>query len=199
MGLSQHDVANITAAWQANLAAVESKILEMKGFTWALYTTQVAPMGGGQFNQTCSQWYRNACSNRSVFWTDAIYFALGVRTTPATSPPQPWTLTNFEGDLTSFLLSRGPYAWLGYQWLGCGCGWGLNNGGAHIDCFAYPRPAELDMDYGLPQDQVCREVQPGVFHREYSKASVEFNCNTNTPKIEWKSRTSTRQRCLWGC
>jgi hypothetical protein len=32
-------------------------------------------------------------------------------------------LTNFELDLGVFLASRGPYAWLGWGWVGCGCGW----------------------------------------------------------------------------
>ena len=32
-------------------------------------------------------------------------------------------LTNFDMDLGIFLASRGPYSWLGYGWLGCGCGW----------------------------------------------------------------------------
>jgi hypothetical protein len=32
-------------------------------------------------------------------------------------------LTNFEMDLAVFLATRGPYSWLGYDWMGCGCGW----------------------------------------------------------------------------
>ena len=63
--------------------------------------------------------------NRSAFWTDAIYFGLDVHATPDATPKLPWTLPNFDADLASFLLARGPFSWLGYQWMGCGCGWGL--------------------------------------------------------------------------
>ena len=33
------------------------------------------------------------------------------------------TLTQFGMDLGVFLATRGPYSWLGYGWMGCGCGW----------------------------------------------------------------------------
>ena len=33
------------------------------------------------------------------------------------------TLTQFDMDLGVFLATRGPYSWLGYGWMGCGCGW----------------------------------------------------------------------------
>ena len=41
-------------------------------------------------------------------------------------------------DIATFLLVRGPYAWIGYGWLGC--------------ISDYERPEALDYDYGLPVD-----------------------------------------------
>ena len=35
------------------------------------------------------------------------------------------TLPEFEADLANFLLTRGPYAWLGHGWLGCSHEWVL--------------------------------------------------------------------------
>ena len=75
--------------------------------------------------------------------------------------------------LASFLLIRGPYAWLGWAWLGCGN-------------FPY-RPPEMDVDYGTPLG-TCYPVenQTGVFGREYTKSSVRVDCRnweaTITPK-----------------
>ena len=77
--------------------------------------------------------------------------------------------------LASFLLIRGPYAWLGWAWLGCGN-------------FPY-RPPELDVDYGTPLE-TCHAAagSPGVFVREYTKASIRVDCNhweaTITPKSQ---------------
>ena len=73
--------------------------------------------------------------------------------------------------LASFLLMRGPYAWIGYAWVGCSK--------------AYVRPKALDTDYGVPVGE-CEETSSGVFEREWSKATVKMDCNswegTITPK-----------------
>jgi len=39
-----------------------------------------------------------------------------------------------------------------------------------------PRPSELDVDYGSPTSD-CVEQSSGVFRREYSRASVQLDCN----------------------
>jgi len=82
------------------------------------------------------------------------------------------SLPAFDQDLATFLLARGPYAWLGYGWLGCG------NAAGGCSSGMYQRPTELDLDYGEPTEQ-CREtgVGTGVFQREWTKASVEMDCN----------------------
>ena len=71
-----------------------------------------------------------------------------------------------------FLLVRGPYAWLGYGWVGTDAD--------------YYRPPALDIDYGEPVDALCREAAPGVFQREWSRASVAMDCATWTPSIVMK-------------
>ena len=46
----------------------------------------------------------------------------------------------------------------------------------------------LDADYGVPVDEVCKETAPnsGVFAREWSKATVQMDCNTWTPKATFR-------------
>lgn len=80
-------------------------------------------------------------------------------------------------DLTSFLLIRGDYAWLGHGWRGCSQPTAAAGGG-------WPFPPELHDDFGLPHG-LCAETaaDSGVFKREYSKAIVQMDCNTVTPSI----------------
>ena len=74
------------------------------------------------------------------------------------------TLPNFAQDLATFLLLRGPYAYLGFGWSGCNVKFGF--------------PNALKADYGVPTG-LCAETAPGsgVFTRAWSKASVQMDCN----------------------
>jgi hypothetical protein len=64
---------------------------------------------------------------------------------------------------------RGPHAWLGHAWLGCNK--------------YYEFPEALNLDYGEPKE-ICHETaQAGVFERQWTKAHVQMDCNTWTPKI----------------
>ena len=84
-------------------------------------------------------------------------------------------------DLANFLLIRGDYAWLGHGWQGCAQPLADQGGG-------YPFPHELNADFGTPEG-LCAETGgagSGVFKREFSKATVEMNCNTGMPSIVMK-------------
>lgn len=52
----------------------------------------------------------------------------------------------------------------------------------------YLRPPEMDVDYGVPQDEYCKETAAGsgVFTREWTKASVQIDCKSWTPTITMK-------------
>ena len=51
----------------------------------------------------------------------------------------------------------------------------------------YDRPNEFDVDYGTPNG-LCAELagKPGVFSREWSKATVQHDCNTGKSSIVMK-------------
>jgi len=121
-------------------------------------STPLKPQTVTQARQQCAAWLRVACSSGSVI--PRIPFLLSFTRNdnhsqfPLPSPTQ---------DIATFLLVRGPYAWLGYGWLGC------------ID--TYERPPELGLDVGEPTGQ-CEEASPGVFTRKWSKATVAMDCNT---------------------
>ena len=79
---------------------------------------------------------------------------------------------DFMPNLASFLLVRGPYAWFGNAWQGCNK--------------VPERRAELDADYGAPLGPCEAAQEPGVFTREWSKATITMDCNTWTPTIAMK-------------
>ena len=69
-----------------------------------------------------------------------------------------------------FLSRAGPYAWLGFGWEGC---------------FSEPRPRpELwDLDYGMPQGTCAELGSTGVFQRNYSRATVTWDCPNGRGEI----------------
>ena len=83
-----------------------------------------------------------------------------------------------------FLLTRGPYAYLGYSWCGC-------TDGAQTR----PRAREWDeSDVGEPVGgAACAEVgDSGVFKREWTHATVFWNCSTGHGQIDRKSTRYAR-------
>ena len=86
-----------------------------------------------------------------------------------------------------FLASRGNYSWLGYGWMGCGCGWSHNDAKPQPEpCDFYARPPALDLDYGVPLG-LCAETGQGsgVFTREWTKSTVSVDCNTGSADIKF--------------
>ena len=120
---------------------------------------------------TCAADLRGLCTPFAAPQTAAAFAAFSPQgCTYAAHPPQ------FEADLANFLLFRGPYAWLGYSWIGC----------AEMN-FTAGLPPSLSLDYGEPQG-LCAETAPGsgVFVREWSQATVQMDCNSWTPTITMK-------------
>ena len=129
----------------------------------------------------CAAFLRSSCTSDSFVQRNAVQYALSHR---FNTNQTDLNLTNVDMDLAIFLASRGNFSWLGYGWLGCGCGW--SNGGA-MACDIYRRPAALDLDYGAPM-QLCHETAPnsGIFKREWSKSTITVDCNAYTSNIEFK-------------
>jgi hypothetical protein len=82
----------------------------------------------------------------------------------------------FTDYTAEFLLTRGPYAMLGYSWCGC------TNGEQ-----SRPRAAEWDEEFGEPAAP-CKETgaDTGVFEREWSGATVQWDCATGHGTITRK-------------
>ena len=77
--------------------------------------------------------------------------------------------------LAAFLIVRPPHGYIGSGWLGC-------------DAAGQPPvhtwEALFDLDVGEPRD-LCHELSPGIFRRSWSKGSVQLDCNTFHPTLNF--------------
>eukprot|EP01052_Picozoa_sp_SAG31_P002371 SAG31_NODE_83_length_27039_cov_14.035746_27_plen_182_part_00 len=171
MGLSKADVEDLAVAWQKTMKAALAKIQSMKGYSWQMMQFPGGPQGpdpGDPTKPKLAAFFRTECTANSTSATAPIM----MRFSSPKGKPGP-TLDSFEQDLAAFLLIRSDYAWLGYSWGGCDR--------------QYSRPAMLDKDFGVPTDTFCRETKRGVFAREWTKATVVLDTNTNKATIAMKS------------
>jgi hypothetical protein len=180
MGLTQDDLDQLTASYNLNMAALKARTLAEGKFSWQMLWSgpvdQPDNYGGTcpkplVQEETCAINLRSLCREESPQYEDrALMYSFGPGGCSGADPSQ---LPELDQDLANFLLVRGPYAWLGHGWLGCS--------------LEYAYPEELEVDYGEPLG-LCTEskVRPGVFTREWTKATVQMDCNTWTPTIDLK-------------
>lgn len=176
-GLSKNEIGEMNAAWRRNMDAVQEAIVDKDGFDWQNFHSIRTPTQG-----KCASFLRQQCQPGSEVQTAAMQYGISYK---YNSDFSGGNLTNFKMDLGIFLASRGNYSWLGYGWMGCGCGWEHNG---KMPCDIYQRPAELDLDYGEPTG-MCAETSPqsGVFTREWSKSTVTVDCNAYTSTVKFNT------------
>ena len=75
-------------------------------------------------------------------------------------------------------LTGAPHA--GTAWVGC-----VGEGASRKSNETYVRPPAFDVDYGTPLG-VCKQSTPGVFTREWTKATVEHSCTTGQSSLKMK-------------
>lgn len=181
-GLTKQDLIDGTAAYWDNMAALQNYTLEKGKFSWQMLWTGGDPEGRGGTcpgplvtSDKCASELRSLCSASSPQHKDrTMMYSFGpghchnCRDQLPVDPPQ------LQEDLANFLLVRGPYAYLGHGWLGC----------SHTYIF----PPELNLDYGEPTE-LCKETAPGseIFVRDWTKATVQMDCNTFTPTLTMKA------------
>lgn len=174
VGYTKEDLAAMQKAWASNMEAVQTAIVAHKGFDWQNFHSIRTPQQG-----QCAGWIRSQCKSDSEVQTNAMQYGIGYQYNHDFSNG---TLTQFDMDLGVFLATRGPYSWLGYGWMGCGCGW---EHGGKMPCDIYQRPQALDLDYGVPAG-LCKETAAGVFEREWSTSTVTVDCNSYTSEVHFK-------------
>jgi hypothetical protein len=173
MGFSKQDVTNMINAYNENMNIVYNTFLQRGKFSWnQFYTDGVDCPQPFVRNTTCASALRTLCTATSPMQTRATM--AGFSPGSCNSQMNPANLTQVNEDIANFLLYRGPYAYIGNGWLGCSRD--------------YEYPAILNTDFGEPIDALCHETAPNsqIFVREYTKATIQMDCNTYTPTFTMK-------------
>lgn len=178
MGITPPIQAQLASDYTRIMATVYDEVLQRGMFSWQqMWNGQGSPEEKNgccigplvSKGPSCAASLRNLCKADSPAQTRAMAYAFS----PGRCQGEPANLTSPLQDIAAFLLSRGEYAWLGHGWLGCSR--------------TYQVPDQLNWDYGEPTE-LCQETAPnsGVFTRDWTKATVQLDCNTWTPTITLK-------------
>jgi hypothetical protein len=158
------------AAYQESMQQLIKTVIPMGGFFW-----QLMDGGGAQLNTglnttmdtaACTSYLTSTCvANNSMTKRFYLYDIPNGGFGASTQ-----CFTDYTAE---FLLTRGPYALLGFSWFGCTDGDKQN-----------PRAAEWDQDFGEPVDAFCHETSTaGVFTRAWTGATVTWDCNAGHGQI----------------
>jgi hypothetical protein len=178
MGLTPDQQLAISKSYTANMEVIYAEILQRGMFSWQqMWNGQGSPDEKNgcctsplvRKGASCAPQLRSLCTATSPAQTRLMKYAF----TPGGCGGDPGNLTDPLQDIANFLLVRGPYAYLGHGWLGCSR--------------EYEVPPQIHYDYGTPNG-LCTETAPnrGVFTRDWTKATIQMDCNTWTPTITMK-------------
>lgn len=179
MGLSDADIRDLTLAWNETMTVVERALLRHGAYVWSLMA--------GQHNanaqpfllekDTCAAALREGCRIDSTWQQSTRLFGFTIVNNTQ--------LAQLDQDLAFFLLVRGPFAYAG--WGVWGMTWPFNaepaHGGLPPMPDGVPLPAKLQYDYGVPLE-ICHQVEPQVFERQWSRARVRLDCSTFEATID---------------
>ena len=175
-GLTDADLDQGHASWQKNMDELAKVTLAKGKFAWQLFWTGGEANGTGScapttpvMQDTCADDLKALCLAGSPPQVRTMMY--GFLKSPKSESKRVVNPPDLKEDLANFLLTRGKYAYLGHGWLGCS--------------LEYVFPPELNLDYGEPTE-LCHETKPGVFQREWTKATIEMDCNSYTPTITMK-------------
>lgn len=134
MGLTPGDVQAIHGNWSATMAAVMEKVDRGQGFVFQQLASRDASLDLKDPRPGCAAYMRKACMANSTVQQLPLLFEF-TRKAFHDPFPLPFPLE----DVAMFLLVRGPYAWIGYSWMGCNTG----------EVADFLRPKEVNVDYGM--------------------------------------------------
>lgn len=185
LGLTASQGALVSEHYWGYMNTVYSELIKRGKFAWQLlwtgqkdcaYKNSYGCLGttGTQIlvdKQHCASQLRTMCTAGSQAQRRAMLFPFAGKHERGGGVV---LLPEFEQDLTNFLLSRGPHAYLGHSWIGC------NNW--------YTFPEALNADYGEPTG-LCKETAPNseIFERDWTKASVKMDCKSYTGTVIMKN------------
>ena len=177
-GSNATDMVTQVDAYKTTMTALVKKVVPMGGYWWQLMDGSGNKLAAKKSKPAmCKKTLADICKPTPDAWNKMQLYNI---------PKGGKGLV--EKDLkqytAEFLLTRGPYAMLGYSWYGC-TGSAMAGGGASPDP---PRATEWDVDFGEPT-AACKETTSGsgIFSREWGKATVQWDCNKGEGDITMKA------------
>jgi hypothetical protein len=166
-GFSNETMADLVDAYKTSMQQLEVEVVKKGGFTWQMMrgngpgvrntTSRNAKHPGVNVTyEQCVKTLREYCVPKPAAWDYVAKYEI-----------QPDVAVSEGESLTAeFLLTRGPFAFIGYGWVGCTKG-----------AVQRPFPMEWGRDYGMPRAP-CKESgkDTGVFQRSWTKADVQWDC-----------------------
>ena len=192
MGLSAQDMLDLQYGWADMMNRTQARVLELGGFDWRMFRPGAGTCDGPPFKRnsgSCTSYFRENCQSNSSLQHSAMMYGLGQGCNLALD--KAGDVLDIDFHLPAFLTLRGPFAWLGWAWVGCS---GSRGPGEPIKNVVPPvlpgskwDKSVLNTDYGTPLG-ICSETVAGsqVFQREYSKATVKVDCAHLTGTITMK-------------
>jgi hypothetical protein len=164
MGLAQADTIDMVAALAKTMTRVNAAIVGHGGFSTRMMPAYAVhaiddPVLDPRPPVKCNAFMRRYCRHDNENLNQTFTYEWTRKSMHDISP-----IPAVTQDLARFLLVRGPYAYIGWQWVGCRD--------------SYERPPELELDFGTPIDAVCHETSSGVFERKWTSGMVRMDCNT---------------------
>eukprot|EP01051_Picozoa_sp_SAG22_P013847 SAG22_NODE_1605_length_4014_cov_1.785696_1_plen_426_part_00 len=180
-GYSGTVIAEQVVAYKESIKQMTEAVLARGGFYWQLIQQNVLhtePPLNNMTSDKCTALFRKLCVPSPVGHMRMQMYNIEIGRKPNWNTPL--GTATFTANTIEFLLTRGPYALLGYAWDGC---------------FAAPTPRakEWTMDVGEPvasrAGQSCFEtaVGSGVFAREWTKANITWSCHAQSGAISLKT------------
>ena len=165
-GATPEDMAKQVAAYRESMYELTKKVVPMGGFWWQLMDSRGVKLATKDLSAaSCKSTLKTLCVGANASATPSAWNRMQLYNIPkGGNGVSPADFTDYTAE---FLLTRGPYALLGYSWCGCTNGQQMR-----------PRAAEWDTNFGKPLG-VCKEVSEGsgIFEREWSSATVQWDCN----------------------
>lgn len=158
-GLTQADTTAMKREHDTTMNLVTEAVISAGGFTWQAFAQTSLPSAASGV-AACDAWFAAAPQLQHCAYMHEVF--------NATQRPLPAV----NEDLAAFLIARGPYAWLGYAWVGC-----ITN---------YEFPDAWTVDYGEPLTSYFNKTAPSVYSREYTKATATFDC------VAWKGTVTVK-------
>jgi hypothetical protein len=97
-------------------------------------------------------------------------------------------VSTFNTTLAAFLITRPPFAYLGYSWQNCGPPNVVGRVPGTVRDFWQPM---FDLDVGVPTG-LCTETSAGVFSREWTKGRATLDCNLFEAELKFELKSKER-------